>query len=124
MRHATRLALVLVLLGMTALVPVENARSESIESSCTVTRNCENGPPYSISCTSASGTCSSGPENHGWVECDGSRQYCPPPCSFPNCYFLNGEFCPTGTTTLCSYWSPSGCLNYKCFCSNGQWNCP
>ena len=127
MRHATRLALFLALLGLTAVFEVNDARSESIESSCTVTRNCDYGSP--ISCTSPSGFCSSGPFNYGWVECDGNRQYCPPPpppppCSYPDCGSFDGVTCTTGKTTTCSYASPSGCRNFTCNCSNGFWICP
>lgn len=127
MRHATRLALVLVLLGITALFQVESVQSKPlVKSSCTVTRNCDYGPPSSISCTSPNGTCSSGPESYGWVECDGSRQYCPPPqiCQYPECTSFDGVSCPTGKKTTCSYWFPSGCRNYTCTCYGGQWLCP
>lgn len=143
MRHATRLALVLVLLGMTALFQAENARSESIDSSCEVIRNCDYGPP--IECTSPGGSCSSGPENYGWVECDGNREYCPPPCtyvsgngicecpedpdcivcSYPDCDALNGTACVTpGKRATCSVAGPSGCFNTWCNCDGSQWVCP
>jgi hypothetical protein len=81
-KPSTRLALVLVLLGITAVLEVNDARSESIDSSCTVTRYCDYG--YTLSCTSPNGTCSSGPDNYGWVECDGYRQYCQPTCTSGN----------------------------------------
>lgn len=45
---------------------------------CSVSRNCDYPPPSSISC-SGSSTCSSGTSGNGFVECDGSYQFCPPP---------------------------------------------
>lgn len=136
MRHATRLALVLVLLGMTALFQAENARSESIESSCTVSRNCDYGSP--ISCTSPTGECHSGPESYGWVECDGSRQYCPPCtytsgngicecpedpdcCPYPDCNTLSGS---CKRSAQCSIPTSSGCRTFTCNCFEGELICP
>jgi hypothetical protein len=47
------------------------------DTSCTVTRNCQYGNP--ITCGSTAGSCSSGPDQNGWVQCDGNITYCPPP---------------------------------------------
>ncbi|NTX38260.1 hypothetical protein HUA78_27815 [Myxococcus sp. CA033] len=44
------------------------------ELSCQVTQQCTN---TTVSCGSASGVCTSGVDNGGWVECDGTRTYCP-----------------------------------------------
>ena len=47
---------------------------------CSIDRLCDYPPWPIISCSSSSpsGSCSSGPDNNGWVECDGQRTYCPP----------------------------------------------
>ncbi|MCP3057732.1 hypothetical protein LXT21_02960 [Myxococcus sp. K38C18041901] len=42
--------------------------------SCQVTQQCTG---TSVSCGSASGVCTSGADNGGWVQCDGTRTYCP-----------------------------------------------
>jgi hypothetical protein len=144
MRHVTRLALVLVLLGITALFQVERVHSKPLaKSSCQVTRNCDYGPPYSVSCTSANGVCQSGPDNFGWVQCDSNpRTYCPPDpcaqngvcnpacpsdpdceqCAYPDCTSFDGVSCPTGKKTMCSYGPP--CRNFTCNCFGGSWICP
>src|SRR6187549_187207 len=48
---------------------------------CSVSRNCDHPPPYSISCSGAysNSTCSSGADGYGWVLCDGNYTECPPP---------------------------------------------
>jgi hypothetical protein len=51
----------------------ELASSEAAVS-CQVTQQCAN---TTVSCGSASGVCTSGADNGGWVQCDGMRTYCP-----------------------------------------------
>ncbi|WP_342378276.1 hypothetical protein NVS55_02835 [Myxococcus stipitatus] len=46
---------------------------------CTVEQTCASGAP--VTCSSATSACLSSPDNGGWVECDGVRTYCPPPCT-------------------------------------------
>lgn len=75
-----RLAFALVLLAAVLGFPADGVVAESLDGSCSVSRNCDYPPPTSISCSSSTGYCSSGPENYGWVECDGNRTYCPGPC--------------------------------------------
>jgi hypothetical protein len=56
-----------------------------LKTTCTVTRTCDYPPPSSVSCTSASGNCSSGADGYapyGYVQCDSIKTYCPPP---PSC---------------------------------------
>ncbi|MFP2963317.1 hypothetical protein ACLEPN_37570 [Myxococcus sp. 1LA] len=62
--------------------PQEDLGGSEAELSCQVSQQCANGT--SITCGSASGICHSGTENGGWVECDGSRTYCPTPCTCDN----------------------------------------
>ncbi|NOK06315.1 MULTISPECIES: lipoprotein [Myxococcus] len=60
--------------------PLQLGTSEA-ELSCQVSQQCADGT--SITCGSASGICASGADNGGWVECNGSRTYCPTttPCT-------------------------------------------
>ncbi|QSQ11441.1 hypothetical protein [Myxococcus landrumensis] len=55
----------------------------SLESSeaalCSVEQTCASGAP--VTCSSATSACQSSPDNGGWVECDGVRTTCPPPCT-------------------------------------------
>ncbi|HSG41166.1 MAG TPA: hypothetical protein VLE27_16120 [Thermoanaerobaculia bacterium] len=144
MRHVTRLALVLILVGLTAPFQLESAQPKpSVKSSCNVSRNCAYGPPSSVSCTSANGVCQSGPDNHGWVQCDGNpRIYCPGPCaqngvcysaacptdpdcsacSLPSCSSLEGKACTTDKA--CSVSNGTSCLQATCRCFAGQLVCP
>lgn len=72
--------------------------------SCTVTNNCG---PYSpsVSCTSASGNCTSG---YDWVECDGVRTNCQP------CHVSTR--CSTGQTFSCTGTTIDNCeVEPKCF---------
>src|ERR1044072_244822 len=67
------------LASVTPLAPLESAQPLAALGPCTVTRNCNYPPPWSISCTSSGGVCASGPQNNGWVQCDnGPVQYCSP----------------------------------------------
>lgn len=121
MRDVTRVGLVLLLLGTMSLFSPEDARSETLDGSCTVTRNCDYGPP--ISCSSPNGTCSSGPDNLGWVECDGNRTYCPVcsiPPKTPTCEQVEGSSCGiTGATKSCRV---GECGLSSCSCSgNPDW---
>lgn len=74
------------------------------DTSCTVTRNCAYGNP--ITCGSATGSCSSGPDQNGWVQCDGNITYCPSSPTF--CVSDDGRCdlnCPepdTDCAALCS----------------------
>lgn len=144
MRHIARLLLVFVLLGTAALDQAASAGPKPlVKSSCSTTRNCDYGPPHSVSCTG--GVCQSGPDNYGWVQCDGNpRVYCPSPCEangfcnpaacptdpdcacpYPSCDSLDGVFCKSSqTTTMCSYGAAPNCQNLTCHCFSNRWICP
>ncbi|MCP3098252.1 hypothetical protein LZ198_05090 [Myxococcus sp. K15C18031901] len=76
-----------VLLGVVALAACNAGSMEEdaalersgAELTCGVSQQCANGS--TVSCGSASGVCTSGTDNGGWVECDGARTYCAPACT-------------------------------------------
>ena len=80
--------------------------SETLDSTCTVTNDCNGGTP--ISCTSYSGNCHSGSD---WIECDGNRTYCG-----------SGEGCIA--SYVCPWWSPTPMVSCQgqstCHVSDGQ----
>ncbi|MBJ6764928.1 hypothetical protein JGU66_29540 [Myxococcaceae bacterium JPH2] len=73
--------MVLALSACAGGVEGEDAALGTSESalSCDVFQDCANG--VRVTCSSASGVCTSGADNGGWVECDGARTYCPPACT-------------------------------------------
>lgn len=77
-------AVAAAVLGLTACSGGGTAEEQgSLESSeaalCSVEQTCASGAP--VTCTSATSSCLSSPDNGGWVECDGVRTTCPPPCT-------------------------------------------
>ncbi|NTX05304.1 hypothetical protein [Myxococcus sp. CA040A] len=62
---------------------VSGEETGSLETSeaalCSVEQTCPSGTP--VTCSSPTTGCTSGPDNGGWVECDGVRTYCPPACT-------------------------------------------
>lgn len=66
---------------------------------CNVTNDCADGSV--IQCSSASGTCDSGPDNNGWVECDGVRTFCPPPAPVCTCGTQRFTVTRTGQASGC-----------------------
>ncbi len=87
-RHWQRSVLAAVAVLVLSACNMGDAHEESLELgsseaelSCQVSQQCANGT--SITCGSASGICTSGADNGGWVECNGSRTYCPTttPCT-------------------------------------------
>lgn len=73
---------------------------------CSVNRICDYPPWPTISCSSSSpnGSCTSGPDNNGWVECDGQRTYCPSCPLTCTAHFHCNSYCtsnaPSGASTL------------------------
>ncbi|MCP3098254.1 hypothetical protein LZ198_05100 [Myxococcus sp. K15C18031901] len=96
-----------VLLGVVALAACnaggveEGAVLESSEAelACNVSQQCANGT--SVSCTGAGGICISGTDSGGWVDCDGTRTYCPSttPCTCQPTRFQVGT---TGVSFSCN----------------------
>ncbi|MBZ4412040.1 hypothetical protein K8640_27860 [Myxococcus sp. XM-1-1-1] len=73
-----------VMFGLTACNAGDPSEEQGVlESSeaalCSVEQSCPSGIP--VTCSSAGSTCTSSPDNGGWVECDGIRTYCPPACT-------------------------------------------
>jgi hypothetical protein len=66
---------------------------EPIFLTCSATWYCSPGScPAEVSCQGID-ACSAGGDGDGWVECDGNRQYCNPPCS-------------PCETLACTHWVP------------------
>lgn len=98
--------------------PEKTVRSESTDSYCKVTLNCQAVPQYgSISCESYNSDCHSGYE---YVECDGVRKNCPvcyhQCCGEVVCYGYSS--CTTTTfplTLYCDGVSAGTCRPRDCF---------
>src|SRR5690349_15269977 len=66
---------------------------------CTASKSCTYGPNISCASGSPTGTCKSGIDSWGWVECDGQKTYCQAPlCQPPQC--SNGSHCVQFCTDL------------------------
>nr|AYM52983.1 hypothetical protein [Myxococcus fulvus] len=91
-RRGVLLAVVMLAACNAGELDSEELSLESSEAdlSCEVTQQCANGTTRS--CSSASGICTSGADNGGWVECDGSRTTCPVACTCESARFTQQGF--------------------------------
>jgi len=113
MRGGALLAvLVLTACGTGEAPGAEDSVLESSEAAlaCQVTQQCSNAT--TLSCSSASGVCTSGTESGGWVQCDGVRKYCPVPCTCGSSQFIEYGY-GTGFNCTAAYASARNDANAR-----------
>jgi len=95
-----------------ASVPIDPLAGAIETGSCTVTFDCGDG--NILSCTSASGFCSSGT---GWVKCDGQYTWCPNRCTANvDCENGNHLYCSSLVGDCHEYYDAVQCDGQYEFC--------